>query len=233
MAISVQLRTLLLQRELLKIVPTITASVKSALGSTVTDCKVAAEAAQKEIKTYARAATEKQRTLFQDFERKTSEKSKALAKEVVNETAQHAVAAGMQKIDCDNLEREKRRCNVMIKNVPESTSTDNKVRNREDRVFVVKTIGINADDIEAVFRAGTLLDRDGKPRGAPRPLIVVLCDEEEADYWCCDGRGFETEDGYWVNRDLCKADRVANFLARKQRNARKTRRDSVSASTTE
>ena len=218
-----------LQMELLKIVPTITASVKSALGSTVTACKVAAEAAQKEIKSYAKTATDKQRTLFQDFERKTNEKSESLAKKVVNETAQTAVAAGMQKIDCDNIEREKRRCNVMIKNVPESFSSDKKICNIEDKAFVVNTIGINVDDIQAVFRAGTRLDKDGNPRAGPRPLIIVLCDEEEADYWCRNGKGFETDDGYWVNRDLCKADRVANFQARKVRRARMGRRDSVSS----
>ena len=229
--ITVDIRQVIKEEMELLITTTVKSSVETAVNEAMTnsnkavtesvkECKVAAEAAQKEIKTYAKSAKDNQRTLFQDFRRENTEKQKEIATVVIKETAKSAVSAGMQKIDSDNAEREKRKYNIMISDVQESTSKDKKVKTAEDKKFVTDSIGINRDDIMAVFRAGSELDKDGKVRTKPRPLIVELIDEEEVLHWTNEGKGYQTLSGYWINRDLCVADRVANFQARERRRTR-------------
>ena len=55
----------------------------------------------------------------------------------------------------------------------------------------------------------------------PRPLIIRFKTSEKADYWCNNGRGYQTESKHWINADLCRADREAGFQARQERNRRK------------
>ena len=38
------------------------------------------------------------------------------------------------------------------------------------------------------------------------------------------GKGYLTDSGYWVNRDLCEADRKANFLVRSEWRKRKAQK---------
>ena len=68
-------------------------------------------------------------------------------------------------------------------------------------------------DVKHVFRAGAVQDK-------PRPLIIVLASPELArtkhDYG--KGRPIRDKEGrnilYWINPDLIKADRFANYKAR-------------------
>ena len=46
----------------------------------------------------------------------------------------------------------------------------------------------------------------------PRPLIVKLIDRSTAEYWHNKGNGYQCESGHWVNQDLRRADRSAQFF---------------------
>ena len=52
-----------------------------------------------------------------------------------------------------------------------------------------------------------------------RPLIIQTRDEESVNYYSDYGKGW-IESTYWINMDLCKADRDIRFLARKERKKR-------------
>lgn len=95
-------------------------------------------------------------------------------------------------------------------------------------------IGMKEDDILNTFRAGRGTDRDGNI--AIRPIIIRLPDADTLARYTRNGIGksykvakeateLTGEDGedeynyYWLNRDLCAADRHANFLERKRRSS--------------
>ena len=70
---------------------------------------------------------------------------------------------------------------------------------------------------ENCWRAGKI--DESKP-GFCRPLIVQMTDIDAVNEWTRDGKGLQLDSGYWVNKDLCMADRRANFLARQERRKR-------------
>ena len=123
-----------------------------------------------------------------------------------------------RKLDNDNIERVRRSKNVMISGVAEINSVDSSKRREGDVNFLVNEIGMNADNIEVCFRAGKLItDSQGNPQ--PRPLIVEMKSMDNAEYWHDFGKGFKV-DKYWLNADLCKADREARFFVRRERRDR-------------
>ena len=97
--------------------------------------------------------------------------------------------------------------------VPESTQTEKKEQEKDDRATVIDILKLDDDDVQSVFRAGPVQDK-------PRSIIVVLSSPDLAmklhDYG--KGRPLRDIDGkkilYWVNPDLIKSDRVANYKAR-------------------
>ena len=149
---------------------------------------------------------------------------------MVRETAELAISSGLKKIDSDHLERQSRAVNVVIKLVTEHSSDDAKTRLKYDTGFVTETLSIPHDEIENVYRAGPLFDQD-KKRRTDRPLIVRLKDKTSAEYWHDNGRGRKVR-GYYINPDLCVADRHALFLARQEYKKRKEGKiDSPTAAT--
>ena len=53
-----------------------------------------------------------------------------------------------------------------------------------------------------------------------RPLVIKMKNEQLANEWTKDGKGHKTANGHWINKDLCAADRKANFLSREERRKR-------------
>ena len=90
---------------------------------------------------------------------------------------------------------------------------------------------MNEDAIVKTFRAGaTKKDDEGNIK--PRPLVVCFKNESTAEMWHNGGRGllFKCEDKdveetaprqFWINQDLCRADREARFFARQERRKRR------------
>ena len=145
------------------------------------------------------------------------------------ENSKKLVTSVVSKIDNDNMERAKRECNVVINNVPESRATDGRTRKSEDMDFLIQRCEFAVADIVSCFRAGKpgQKDQDGNVR--VRPLVVRLVSRQRAQSYCNDGKGYSVEvvdedtgvkHVYWINADLCQADREARFLARQERRRR-------------
>ena len=170
--------------------------------------KIVKENASKAIKTYSEATASSQKKVLDEMS--AIQASKSVIEEVT------------RKLDTDKVEREKRRSNVCVLGIKESTRDSANLRNGDDYRFCVEELGIERKDIDSCFRAGI---KNSDPNYC-RPLIVKMVDQAAADYWTNYGRGWKTnhqlDSGKFVylNPDLCKADRNANFLAREERRKR-------------
>ena len=65
------------------------------------------------------------------------------------------------------------------------------------------------------FRLGSPKDENNVLKSVPRPLLVEFDKPETASYYHGNGKGVKSRDGYWVNPDLSRLQREANFRARK------------------
>ena len=202
--------------------PTITGAVKK-----VVEEVVQAEEGKKE---------EAQTTLWSNLFKKEMETSKSelvaavtkaapsetLVRTVVSETAGATITNSLKKLDNDHVERRKRRFNLLLHRVKEDPSDDGEVRKIADKEFLVKKLGIPEESIVTVFRPGTRGARVDEKTGLviPRPMVVKLTNIALADEWHNNGRGL-FHNGYYINQDLCKADREAIFRAKDEREKRK------------
>ena len=147
----------------------------------------------------------------------TSLDKEALA-EVLEEREAKTIEKTQMKLSATEIEREKRRKNIVIRKVPESKSDNGKERLQHDMDFLDEFCGIDANEIQRCFRAG---QRDPKK---DRALIVVLETEALAKELTNDGDGLQVESGYWINRDQCPTDAHAGFLARQAGKQRREQR---------
>ncbi len=202
---------LIIKEELNLITPVIRATVqdvvKQALPSEICTKEevkeMIEESADKAVKTYSSVTAVTQKKVIDEMSLIQASKT------VVNEVS--------RKMDTDKVERENRKLNLCILDVPESTRTDAKHRQGDDYKFCVETLKINKKDIDSCHRAGKL---DSSKSDYRRPLIVKMVDKECVDYYSNNGKGFKTDSKHWINKDLCKSDREANFLARRERRKR-------------
>ena len=126
-----------------------------------------------------------------------------------------AMDTSRQKAERDHVEREKRRSNVVIRDLPESTEASNEAKREHDKERVVEIMDIDSEYVVNVYRAGA------PKSNYNRPIIITLTNPEVASGLHNYGRGMRREnvDGslfYWVNADLIQADRIANFNAREE-----------------
>ena len=190
--------------ELHALQPLIKVTVEDAVKSILSKSVCSKEDVKDVVKSYADAAKESHKEVIQQAA--LTQSSKVVVENVV------------RKLDADKVEREKRRCNVVVLSAPEpmkDSSADQK--KSEDSKFCNNVLGIPSEDIEACWRAGKI---DQSKPDYRRPLIIKLKNEELVQEWTKDGRGFKTQSDHWINRDLCAADRKANFLSREERRKR-------------
>lgn len=196
----------MLKTELNLITPVLRSAVKDAVLSTMEKqhekvVEAVEKTTDKSMKSYAEVSVNQQKKIIQEV------KNVDASKKVVQEVC--------RKMDNDMMERQRRMNNVMVSGVAESNNTDSMKRRECDMEFLMDKIGMDTNDIELCFRAGVVRsDNDGKP--IPRPLIVKMKTVESAEYWHDYGRGYKVSN-YWLNADLCKADREARFFARQER----------------
>ena len=132
-----------------------------------------------------------------------------------------------RKLDNDKIEREKRKLNVCVMDIPESSKSEARHRNEDDYNFCVEKLGMDKKVIKSCYRAG----KKSSDSSFCRPIIIKMANQEAVDYWTDHGRGWRTDyklaSGKFVylNPDLCKADRTANFLARQERRKRRQPQD--------
>ena len=62
---------------------------------------------------------------------------------------------------------------------------------------------------------GSPKDENNVLKSAPRHLLVEFDKPETSSYYHGNGKGVKSRDGYWVNPDLSRLRREANFRARK------------------
>ena len=159
-----------------------------------------------QTKTYAAAAKDHQRELVEEV------KSVTTSSQLVNEIC--------KKIDNDSVQRERRKSNIMVSNVPEPDTQLNGAEKREaDIIYMCKNFEMERNEIINCYRTGEV-KTDGAGKPIPRPIIAVMMDEECARYWHNEGKGYKIGSS-WINPDLCRADREKQFFVRQERRKKK------------
>ena len=190
--------------ELHAIQPVIKATIESAVQSVMSNSVCSKEDIKDVVKSYADVAKEAQKEVIEQA--------------AVAQSSKTVVESVVRQLDADKIEREKRRCNVVVLNAPEpnkESSTEDK--KKEDKEFCKNVLEIPLEDIEACWRAGKI---DQSNPDYCRPLVIKMKNERLANEWTKDGKGHKTANGHWINKDLCAADRKANFLSREERRKR-------------
>ena len=202
--------------------------VKNACATTVKDLVVSAthEAVGKATEGLVEKVSKKTNESVKTFAEVTLGKSKEAQKKIiedVKEATASTVVIGevCRKMDSDQVERERRKCNVIINKVPESNgSFTGKERRDHDVKYLCENLDMNMGVIKTCFRVGASV-KNAEGIISPRPLVVVMKDEETAQYWHDYGRGYHFENpDLWVNPDLCRTDRHTHFLMRQERRTR-------------
>ncbi|KAL5261830.1 hypothetical protein ACHWQZ_G007511 [Mnemiopsis leidyi] len=136
------------------------------------------------------------------------------------QASENVISKVQTKMHTDAYERNLRKHNLCVLKVPESKKATSKERQEEDAKFCLETLKIEKKDFISCHRAGK---PDPQKPDYFRPLIIKTADEESVNYYSNHGKGWK-ESSYWINLDLCRADREIRFLARKER---KKRQDGV------
>ena len=164
------------------------------------------ESNSKAVRTYADITATNQKKVIEELS------AVQTTKEVVHQVH--------RELGVEKIEREKRKLNLCVMKVPESEKTVPKERQEDDMKFCHEVLGIPKKSIESCHRAGKKdSSADSKFN---RPLIIKMKSEKDQKYWSNDSRGFLVPDTkYYINPDLCKADRDSLFLVRREAKRRR------------
>ncbi|KAL5249296.1 hypothetical protein ACHWQZ_G000730 [Mnemiopsis leidyi] len=195
---------IMVKNELKALQPVIKVTVENAVRNVLSKSVCSKEDIKNVVRSYADVTKESQKEVIQQAA--LSQSSKTVVESVV------------RQLDADKVEREKRRCNLVVLSAPEPSKDLSKEQKiAEDNQFCCSVLEIPSSNIEACWRAGKI--DESKPEYR-RPLIIKLKSEGLAQEWTNNGVGLKTANGHWINRDLCAADRKANFLSRQERRKR-------------
>ena len=167
------------------------------------------KAVTKAVKSYAEMTAQTQKKVIDELSASQS------TKEVVEQVT--------RSLDSDRIERDRKKHNLCILMIPESKKKSPKEREEDDLKFCVEVLEITLRDIKSCHRAG----KKSTDPSFRRPLIIVVPDEEAANFYTMNGKGYKTNyevapNKYaYINRDLCKADRTANFRIRQAKEERR------------
>ena len=127
-------------------------AVKKALPKASVDaCTV--EEVTSVVASYAEATQHNQKKAIEEV---TVTQKKAIEEISVTQTAQTVAEKVARKIDADNVERDKRRFNVVIMNVPERKGENATQKRIHDLQFCREKLGMKDEDYETCWRAGKL-----------------------------------------------------------------------------
>lgn len=134
------------------------------------------------------------------------------------EVVDQVVRSSKSQMDGDNLAREQRKCNLVIRNVSEPDGDTGNERRLADEEFACRILNVEKEQIIKVARPGKPIGAFQNDTRVSRPLVITVETPEMAAYLHDYGRGWRrVADGgavYWVNPDLIKSDREANYKAR-------------------
>ena len=194
----------MLKDELHSIQPVIRVTVENAVRKLLPNTICSKEDVESAIKSYADVTRESQKKVIEEA--------------TLTQSSKNVVESVVRKLDADKVEREKRVLNVVVLNAPESPKeASSEQKKKEDTDFCINVLGMDNEDFQSCWRAGKV--DESKPNYC-QPLVVQMVDEGTVDEWTNNGKGFKTDSGYWINNDLCSADRRANFIARQERRKR-------------
>ena len=157
---------------------------------------------KKEVKSYAETVRSNQKEVMQ------AATAPAIVKDIC------------RTINIEDIERQKKRKNVIVSNVPEPPSniTGEQKREHDIKYLCSDKLSMDPNAFITCFRAGKL-KKDENGVLIPRPLVVVCKKEEDAIFWHNEGKGYRVGP-HWINEDLCRSDREARFFLRQQRRNR-------------
>lgn len=170
------------------------------------------------VDTQTESQTKKWSDLFKERSNDTNE---------IHEVVTRVVEKSKIQMDCDHYERQRRKKNVVVRDVKESVSNTSEHRKADDKSKASQILNVDEEDIENVIRAGKP-PHEGDTN--PRLLIITVKTPEMASDLHGHGRGRsitnpeDPEMLLWINPDLIQADRKANYLARKENQRRKEQR---------
>lgn len=195
-----------IQKEVLKLKSDIAGGFTEAVGTVVDH-----------IDTKAESQTKKWSDLFKESNNGTQQ---------IQEVVTRVVEKSKEQMDVDQYERQRRKKNVVIKNVNESEADTSDQQKIEDTTKASEILNVDEEDIEHIFRVG----KPPREGDGPRVLIITVKTPELASSLHGHGRGRcvtnpdDDEMLLWINQDLIHADRRANYLARKEAQKRKAER---------
>ncbi|KAL5265767.1 hypothetical protein ACHWQZ_G006470 [Mnemiopsis leidyi] len=203
-----------------------------ALSSSKNDCvenRAVREIIKEELQLFAPKLTQSLNDVINGSTEKTVNKAVHLYSEVTAKSqkkviedlstaqaSENVISKVQTKMHTDAYERNLRKLNLCVVKVPESNKATSKQRQEDDAKFCLETLKIEKRDFISCHRAGK---PDPKKPDFCRPLIIKTADEESVNYYSNHGKGWK-ESSYWINLDLCRADREIRFLARKERKKR-------------
>ena len=194
----------ILKDELHSIQPVIMVTVENAIRKLIPKSICSADDVKEDVKSYAEVTKENQRRVIEEA---------ALAK-----SSKDVVESVVHQLDSDKIEREKRKLNVVVLNVPENPETaSSDQKNKLDTNFCRVKLGMDSEDFDKCWRAGKV---DFSRKDYCQPLIIQMADMATVNEWMRNGKGLQTKREHWINNDLCSADRRANFLTHEERRKR-------------
>ena len=165
-------------------------------------------------KTFADIATGR----AENMEKKVEKTVENTMHSAIKENQQALLQQAAQKQDAERHEREKRKRNIVVSNLKESSKDTPGARYASDVKKLLKILSptlTSKEQIITCHRAGGI-----RENGGPRLLIATLETPQMAEHFHNYGAGhrLEQSDGekyIWINPDLIKSDRDANYNARK------------------
>ena len=170
--------------------------------------------------------------LFKSNRAETAEVITQVISENSTKVLTDVVNSSKQRMDADKMEREQRKCNVVIRDVPEPTERLATDKMKRDRAVVCQILSMEDEEIIKVRRAGPPIGSYRDDKRTARPLIITVTTPDIANSLHDYGRGTrrvstDRRVAFWVNPDLIKADRDANFRARDAARLRRSGRLTV------
>ena len=170
---------------------------------------------QRQTKTWADVLSNKQEAVHKSMERSFAVEQKKIVTDAIDNSR--------LKAERDNVERDKRKRNCVIRDLTESTEMSNEAKRGDDLERVAEILDINPEYVIDVRRAGP------PKSNYNRHVIITLSNPDMASEMHNYGRGRRQVNSdnslvYWINPDLIQTDRQANYNARMEAKNRRQAR---------